>query len=107
MTKTERMSQIEALLELEPNDAFLRYGLAMEHVSIGNDDMAATLLKELVDSQPNDPYVPAFLMAGQAYQRLGEEKAAANILKRGIAAAIKAKNDHARSEMEALLAIVE
>jgi predicted Zn-dependent protease len=107
MSKTPRMAQIEALLELEPTDAFLQYGLAMEYVSVGDDTTAASLLTDLVASKPDDPYVPAFLMAGQAYQRLGRDTEACAILKKGIAAATKAGNDHARGEMEGLLASIE
>ena len=107
MVKTARMEQIEALLAAEPSDAFLRYGLAMEYVSGGDDATAAQLMSELVDSNEADPYVPAFLMAGQAYQRLGNETEACAILRKGIAAAAKSGNDHARGEMEGLLASIE
>ena len=36
-TRTPRMEQIEALLADDPTDAFLRYGLALEHASAGDD----------------------------------------------------------------------
>jgi predicted Zn-dependent protease len=107
MAKTARMAQIEALLASDPADAFLRYGLAMEYASAGDDATAARLLTELVTSDPGNPYVPAFLMAGQIYQRLGDDAAAVATLKAGVAAAAKAGNDHARGEMEGLLATLE
>lgn len=107
MLPTARMAQIQALLDLDPQDAFLRYGLAMEYVSVKDDATAARLLVELVDSDPAHPYVPAFLMAGQAYQRLGQDQQAIAILKRGIAAAARAGNDHAKGEMEGLLSSIE
>ena len=56
------------------------------------------------------PYIPAFLMAGQTYARLGEEGQAADVLKAGIAAAKRAGTPdalHALGEMQALLATVE
>src|SRR5262249_45980850 len=37
MARTRRMEQIESLLAEDPDDAFLRYGLAMEHASAGDD----------------------------------------------------------------------
>jgi Tfp pilus assembly protein PilF len=107
MSKSARMTQIEALLEIDPTDEFLRYGLAMEYVSVGDDKTAATMLKAMVDSDSVAPYVPAFLMGGQAFQRLGDDKNACDILRRGIVAATLAGNDHARSEMEGLLATIE
>lgn len=107
MAKTARMEQIEALLASDPTDAFLRYGLAMEYASAGDNATSARLLTELVESDQAQPYVPAFLMAGQIFQRLGDDKAAVAILKAGVAAATKVSNDHARGEMEGLLATLE
>lgn len=110
MPRTPRMEQIEALLTDDPNDAFLRYGLAMEHTSQGDDATAATLLRDLIALDPERPYIPAFLMCGQALARLGKEVEAAELLKHGIAEATKVGTPdalHARSEMQGLLATVE
>lgn len=110
MSRTPRMGQIEALLADDPNDPFLRYGLALEYSSTGDDTTAAKLLRELIALDPADPYIPAFLMCGQALARLGQEGEAAKVLKQGIAAATKAGTPealHARGEMEGLLSAVE
>ena len=107
MTKTVRMEHIEEMLAADPEDAFLSYALAMEYVGTGDDATAAELLSELALGNSDEPYVPAFLMAGQAFQRLGKEAEACTILKQGIAAATKVGNDHARGEMEGLLSSIE
>jgi predicted Zn-dependent protease len=110
MPRTRRMEQIEALLADDPTDAFLRYGLAMEHASQGDDAAAVQHLRELIALDPAKPYIPAFLMAGQALIRLGKETEAAELLKQGIAVATRAGTPeamHARGEMEGLLATVE
>jgi predicted Zn-dependent protease len=110
MARTPRMDQIEAMLKDNPDDAFLRYGLAMEHSSQGDDATAVTQLRELIALDPTAPYIPAFLMCGQALVRLGKEGEAADVLKQGIAAATTAGTPeamHARGEMEGLLATVE
>jgi predicted Zn-dependent protease len=101
------MAQIEALLADDPADPFLRYGLAMEYVSAGDDATAARLLTELIASTPGKPYVPAFLMAGQVLNRLGRVAEACDVLRKGIAAAAAAGSDHARGEMEGLLISIE
>lgn len=104
------MGQIEALLADEPNDPFLRYGLAMEYSGQGDDSTAVTLLRELIALDPARPYIPAFLMCGQALVRLGKEGEAVEVLKRGIDAAARAGTPdalHARGEMQGLLATVE
>jgi predicted Zn-dependent protease len=101
------MAQIEALLADDPADPFLRYGLAMEYVSAGDDVTAAQLLTELIASTPDRPYVPAFLMAGQVLNRLGRVSAACDVLRTGIEAARVQGNDHALGEMEGLLVSIE
>ena len=53
-----RKEQIEEMLADDPNDTFLRYGLAMEHVSAGDDAAALHCLQELLQVAPD--YVPAY-----------------------------------------------
>lgn len=106
MAKTARMEQIERLLADDPNDAFLRYGLAMEHFSQGDDDAGVVVLEQLI-AVADPPYIPAYLMAGQALIRSGREAEAAAMLKAGIAAATAAGNTHALGEMQGFLATVE
>ena len=110
MTKTPRLIRIEAMLADDPSDAFLRYGQAMEYASGGDDTTAVDLLQQLIALGGDAPYIPAFLMAGQTYARLGEEGKAADVLKSGIAAAKRAGAPealHAMGEMQGLLATVE
>lgn len=106
MAKTARMQQIEAMLTDDPHDPFLRYGLAMEHASAGDDETAVVVLQELIASA-REPYVPAYLQAGQVLMRLGREPIAAQVLRDGIIAARNAGNDHAMGEMQGLLATIE
>jgi predicted Zn-dependent protease len=103
-TRTPRMDQIEALLADDPADPFLRYGLALEHASAGDDATAADLLLRLIADQP---YVPAFLMAGQILSRLNRVDEACAALRGGITAAREQGNAHAEGEMSGLLATIE
>jgi len=110
MTKTPRMLQIEAMLADEPDDEFLRYGLAMEQSSAGDDVSAATVLRELIALNPAKPYIPAFLMAAQALLRTGDDETAATVLKAGIEACARAGTAdalHARGELQGLLSTIE
>jgi thioredoxin-like negative regulator of GroEL len=97
-----RKQQIEELLRDDPGDAFLRYGLAMEHVSAGDDAEAVRCFGELLAVSPG--YVPGFLQAGQALIRLGRTEEARDLLARGIAAARKQNDLHAAEEMQDFLA---
>jgi predicted Zn-dependent protease len=107
MARTPRMDQIEALLAEDPKDAFLWYGLGMEHAGQGDDAAAVEVFRKLIALNPDAPYVPAFLQAGQALTRLGRDQDAVVIFKDGIEAARKAGDDHALSEMQGFLATIE
>src|ERR1700683_2370587 len=67
MAKT-RKEQFEAMVQDEPNDAELRYMLAMEYVSEGNDDAAVKCFSDIFVIAPD--YPPAYHQAGRALQRL-------------------------------------
>ena len=105
MPETERMQQIRALLADDPADPFLRYGLAMEYVSQGDDAIAAGHFRDLLAATPD--YVPAYLMLGQTLVRLGDDDRAKDTLRSGVAAAAKVGNEHAQGEMQALLDSLE
>jgi len=103
-SRTPRMSQIEALLADDPQDSFLRYGLAMEYVSAGDESTAADLLLKVANESA---YVPAFLQAGQVLSRLNRFEEACEILRNGVLAAKKEGNSHAEGEMAGLLSSLE
>jgi thioredoxin-like negative regulator of GroEL len=96
-----RKEQIEAMLRDEPDDPFLRYGLAMEHVSAGADQEALRCLHGLLEIAP--AYVPAYVQAGRALIRLGRDDEARAVLQAGIAAAEKQGDAHAAGEMAGFL----
>jgi len=102
MSARSRKEQIEEMLALDPDDAFLRYGLAMEYASAGQDELAVQQFAELARRNPN--YVPAYLQAGQVLARLGRDDEAREILRAGITVANRAGEDHAAGEMNGLLA---
>jgi hypothetical protein len=101
------MDQIEAMLAEDPDDAFLRYGLAMEHASAGDDAACAEVLRDLIARTAASPYVPAFLQAGQALARLDRVAEACAVLRQGVEAARKAGDTHAQGEMQGLLDSLE
>src|SRR5262249_17666100 len=102
MSGKTRKEQIEEMLALDPDDSFLRYGLAMEHASAGQDEEAARHLLELTRRDPD--YVPAYHQAAQVLARLGRDDEARATLRTGIAVATRKGEDHAAGEMSGLLA---
>lgn len=109
MPTTPRMAQIEALLADDPDDAFLCYGLAMEHASAGDDATAVQHLQKLIElKRPTaEPYIPAYLQVGQLLARLSREPEAVVLLKEGIVRAKEVNDLHAMGEMQGLLSTME
>lgn len=96
-----RLAQIEAMLADDPNDPELRYMLAMEHASLGDDARALAAFEDLIARAPD--YPPAYHMAGRTLQRMNRIRDARDVLSRGIPIALKAGNTHAAGEMQGLL----
>jgi Flp pilus assembly protein TadD len=101
MTGKSRKQQLEEMLAEDPNDPLLRYGLAMEHVSAGQDDEALRCFQELLRVAPD--YVPAYMQAGRALVRLQRDEEARSLYQKGIALARQKGDQHAADEMERFL----
>jgi predicted Zn-dependent protease len=99
--KKTRRELLEDFVANKPDDAFSRYGLAMEYMNSGDSAAADTQFQALLAR--NADYIPAYLMYGQFLARESRTDEAKRVLSNGIAAAAKMRNEHARSEMETLL----
>ena len=99
-----RRAQIEALLEEDPSDVFLRYGLALEYEKEGQMQRALEILERLMAEDP--PYVPAFHMSGQWHAQAGRLEAARDVLRRGIETARNQGRQHDAAEMSDLLTTI-
>jgi cytochrome c-type biogenesis protein CcmH/NrfG len=95
-----KIAALSEILQLDPANAFARYGLAMEHISQGNTNAALTEFSTLIEHNPD--YVPGYQMAAQTLAKLGRTEEALDRLHNGIAAANRTGNHHALAEMEAL-----
>jgi predicted Zn-dependent protease len=97
-----RRQMLEEFIAKKPDDAFSRYGLALECSNTGDTAAADTHFRILTDQFPD--YIPAYLMYAQMLARAQRTDDARQILTRGISAAAHQGDAHARSEMESLLA---
>lgn len=102
---TDKIAALTEVLVQNPDDAFARYGLAMEYRNCNEPVLAMRELDELNRRKPD--YVPAYQMAAQILMTLGDVRQAAERLKAGIAGAQRAGNRHALSEMQAMLEELE
>jgi tetratricopeptide (TPR) repeat protein len=96
----DKLAMLNTILAQNPNDAFARYGLAMELVSQNRTEEGLAEFETLIALNPD--YVPAYQMSAQTLAKIGRTEEAVARLHTGIAAANRAGNQHALAEMEAL-----
>jgi Tfp pilus assembly protein PilF len=97
----DRVAMLNDILAQNPNDAFARYGLALEYSNQGNTDSALAEFGKLLSSNPD--YTPGYFMAAQTLAKADRNDEARKMLTDGIASAKRTGNVHAQSEMEAML----
>ncbi|GAC1639143.1 MAG: hypothetical protein NVS9B14_20160 [Candidatus Acidiferrum sp.] len=100
--KKTRRQLLEEFVAKDPNDAFSRYGLALDCMNSGDAASADTHFRELL--QRNADYVPASLRYAQLLVRESRTDEATQVLNAGITIASQKGNAHAKSEMESLFA---
>jgi Tfp pilus assembly protein PilF len=98
----DRVAMLTEILSQNANDAFARYGLAMEYSNTGEVEKALDEFGKLLASNPD--YTAGYFMAAQTLAKSGREDDAKKMLTDGIASAKRTGNGHALSEMEGMLA---
>lgn len=89
------------MLAQQPDHVLARYGLAMEHVRLGQLEQGVREFETLLERQPD--YSAAYFHGGQTLEKLGRVDQAREWYRRGLAVAPDA---HARSELQAALDIL-
>ncbi len=100
-----RLEQLQKMLEKQPDDAFLLYGIAMEYKKSEQFDEALRLLGRVSEVDPGHGY--AWFQKGQIQEAKGDITAAKSAYEAGIAAAQKSGDAHARSELEGALSMLD
>ena len=89
------------LLAEDPNNVLARYGLAMEYSNAGDFERAFGEFQTLLAANPD--YTAGYFMAAQTLVKAKRPEEAKKMLQDGIAAAQRKGDNHARSEMQAML----
>ena len=97
----ERTATLNEILAQDPNNAFARYGLAMEYANSGQAERALEEFNKLLAAHPD--YSAGYFMAAQTLVKSGQNDEAKTMLQNGIAAARRKGASHAASEMQAML----
>jgi thioredoxin-like negative regulator of GroEL len=97
----DRIVMLTEILAANPDDAFARYGLALEYSNAGRTEQALEEFKTLIQKNPD--YTPAYFMAAQTLAGATRIDEAKRMLVDGIGSARRTGNTHAQSEMTAML----
>jgi tetratricopeptide (TPR) repeat protein len=96
-----RLESLKSLVAQNPQDSFLRYGLAMEYRNCGDLESAMREFQALMDANPD--YSATYFHAGQTLERLGRPEEARAVYERGIEVTTRKGDQHARSELQGAL----
>ena len=97
----DKIAGLQEILNLDPNNAFARYGLAMEYVNRGEIATGLAEFDTLVAAHPD--YTAGYFMAAQTLAKAERTAEAIEKLHEGIACARRTGNNHALSEMQGML----
>jgi len=96
-----RRAKLEQMLETNPDDVFLNFGLAMEMVNEGNGDEAVRQFDRVLQLDP--AYVTAYFRKSEVLISMGKRPEASTVLTAGLEAAKKAGDSHSVDQMQAIL----
>ncbi len=95
------IAQLTKLLEAEPHDAFLLYGLAQEYAKVGDTARAVEHFDRCLAADPG--YCYAYYHKAKALATAGRVAEARAVIEAGMAKARDVGDAHARGELQALL----
>jgi hypothetical protein len=95
------LAQLTGLHEADPTDPFCAYGIAMEHQKAGRSDAAIDRMKKTLEIDTN--YCHPFYHMEKIHSECGGDAEAHRVLKSGMQAARSSGDEHALSEMQELL----
>jgi tetratricopeptide (TPR) repeat protein len=101
---SEKLDKLRRMLQREPRDAFLLYGVGMELKKLKDYAGAIEHFDRVIEVDPG--YCYAYFQRGQTFELLGQSEQAKEAYRAGIAAADRAGDAHAKEELTAALEMV-
>lgn len=99
--ENQRLARLKEFLQQNPKDSFLRYCIALEYVSMGEDIEAIQHLEDLKKSDAE--YLATYYQLGKLYEKIGQNKSAIFSFNLGIEIAKKQKDNHTLNELMSAL----
>lgn len=100
MSGGDRLAKLERLLAIDPNDAFVLYGLAQEHAKAGDHGRAVGFYDRCLAADPG--YCYAYFHKAKSQQAMGNVAAARQTAEAGVLAAQRAGDGKALNELSGL-----
>ena len=94
------IAQLERLLQTDPHDAFVLYGLAQEYAKAANWETACAYYDRCVRADPH--YCYAYFHKARALDAAGKREEARIAVRAGLEAAKASGDAHAASELAGL-----
>ena len=101
----DRLETLKSLLAQNPQDSFLRYGLAMEYARLNRLEESAEEFLTLLNSNPD--YRPGYYQAAQTLEKLGRVDEARQMYQKGMEVAARQGDAHTRSELQTALDLLD
>jgi Flp pilus assembly protein TadD len=101
MLDNERVQFLRSSIDVNPDDAFARYGLAVELARAGEANDAWEHFRYLLDHHPD--YWATYYQAGMLLADRGRTEEARQVFSRGIEVTERLGQKHALSELQAAL----
>lgn len=105
MEKPSRKEMLFDMLLKEPDDVFLNYALAMEHLSVNEFKAAEAQFQKTLQIDP--AYLACFYQLGQVWERLGNNDTALGYYKQGLELAKTQNNRKAQGELNEAIWMLE
>jgi len=95
-----RIEQLKKFLEQNPDDSFVKYALAIEHINLGDDDTADKFFKSILESDPD--YTGMYYHLGKLLLRRNEKSEAEKTFREGMRRTF-GKEQHTYAELQQAL----
>ncbi len=99
---TKRLEALLKFLDQDPDDAFTRYGIALEYIAIKDFEKAIEFLNSVLEHDKN--YLAAYQQLGHIYAITNRKDLAIEIYKNAIEAAKATGDKHAADNISNFLA---
>ena len=100
-----RLDALKGLVDQNPTNSFMRYGLAMEYKNAGDLESAIREFRALLETAPD--YSAAYFHGGQTLERLGRPGEARAMYVEGLEVTSRKGDLHTRDEIQAALDLLD